>query len=326
MVKCFDNFIGIRGVCDSNPPKSGLYINDLEGINLDLAAKIANINDKTGLELIKRKINFGTELALDDLRAYVRPFLNISHVIGNYSAGKNIPKSYMTPMEGWRGAKVRLVGKNGFEALRINKIGLTTKNEGTATIKVIDGTAETQIHKLELIKETETELELNYVSKTDSVFILVDTTELNVANGVFGAQKASGCNCKGGGGHSTSFSGNNIEITGWNGSSRDPRNYGLTISASTVCSLEEILCSLKDDIKYIVLYKTGIELVKEWLNSRRINEYTTMGADQAAFLLQNWTVEYENKYKVFGENVRDLIQKTGGVCVKCKGVGYGYQI
>ena len=326
-MKCFENFIGIRTDCNFVPSTSGLYINDLEGINLETAAKIANINDSTGYELMKRKIKFGTELAINDLRTYTSPYININYILNKYSSGRNVPNSWLAPADAWRGAKVRLINKKGMEGLRIESIRVLAKESGSIKIKIIDGTENVRIINVDVTGGVEEEVQIGYVSYTDNVYILADNSNFSMSNGTFGTQTSRGCGCKGGGGGTgISYSGQNIEIVGWNGQGRDARNFGITINASTICSTEEILCSLKEDIKYIVLYKTGLELVKEWLQSRRINEYTTLGADQAAFLLQNWETEYQMRYKVFGENVKDLLSRIGGACVRCKGTGYAYQV
>ena len=61
MASCFDNLIGINGVCDAVIPSSGLYINSLTGINIDAVNSIHDSEYISGIDLIKEKIKYSTE-------------------------------------------------------------------------------------------------------------------------------------------------------------------------------------------------------------------------------------------------------------------------
>jgi hypothetical protein len=65
MIDCFPtkNYIGIRGDCDGETPESGLYINDLAGITLKLAASSATEEDVRGIDMLRRLETLAIDLA-----------------------------------------------------------------------------------------------------------------------------------------------------------------------------------------------------------------------------------------------------------------------
>ena len=64
---CFgDNYIGVRGLCDDEIPDSGLYIDDLPGINLKSAALAADTSTVKGSELLEKSISQAIRVAAMD--------------------------------------------------------------------------------------------------------------------------------------------------------------------------------------------------------------------------------------------------------------------
>ena len=72
-MSCWNNVIGIRGLCDpAVEPISGLYINDLTGISLADLDSGVNEEDKTAYTLIQRKIDQAANMLKAESLAYLQ--------------------------------------------------------------------------------------------------------------------------------------------------------------------------------------------------------------------------------------------------------------
>lgn len=351
---CFENYIGIASCIPDQPiPKSRLYINDLEGITNNLGAAIVSGEDVSGLNLMRKKIDFATGLVIEDLRAYIAPYFSIETVIDSFTAGLN-DGNYLNyaPLE--RGLRIRKT-KTNLQTLRLINLRIMVSDtvEGKV-IKIIDGNLVTE-YEVDLVAGEEYNLHLDYIARNDVVRIVMDNSDVRVNDGGFFESK-SGCNCSClytgsyahlpymtpypfskdplyGGGYglpTKSYSGpirnTDVEVMGWNGTEKEKRNFGMSVDVSIECSLDSLACALSNHLRYVLLYKAGVEIVKEWALSDRINQYTTLDLDKAMFLSQRWEAEYDKRYKLVGASLQKVMRTMNDVCVTCKGLGYQYQI
>ena len=65
---CYEDFIGIRSACTPTTPKSGLYIEDLPGIDVKRAANMAS--DLNGVALIEKCIRVACDQTTEDILNY----------------------------------------------------------------------------------------------------------------------------------------------------------------------------------------------------------------------------------------------------------------
>ena len=75
---CLENFIGVR--CLTTNPKSGLWINDLPGINLGYAADIVDRGGMSGLQFLQEKIDFATKAIIQEIAGYSNSFFKINSI------------------------------------------------------------------------------------------------------------------------------------------------------------------------------------------------------------------------------------------------------
>ena len=82
---CLEDFIGVK--CLTTNPKSGLWINDLPGINLRYAADIVDSDGSSGLQFLKDKIDYATKLVVQELNAIALPYFRLNGLVDQIEAG-----------------------------------------------------------------------------------------------------------------------------------------------------------------------------------------------------------------------------------------------
>lgn len=330
-LSCLDNIIGISPTCVSAnfpAPRSGLYVTDLEGITVALASKIVSGEDVNGVNLLKKKIDFAVGLVWDDMYLYLKDYFKINEYLNFITAGNFTPNRFLSPFNAYRGLQIKKIKRDSrmVTIKRVKILSGTTLNN--VELRIIDGTYQTSI-PVNLIAGQILEVELNYKAIFDEVYITLDNALISVSEGTIDENNSKGgCGCRNT--YTTVKSPNSpetgIQVLGWSGAATDNKSYGLSVDIEMKCEIEKFACTIADSLKYILLYKAGIEIVKEWMHSNRVTQATTVDVDQAVYLLDSWQKIYDSKYKTFVDRIRPLINSLGDPCVECKGVSYVYQI
>lgn len=79
--------------------------------------------------------------------------------------------------------------------------------------------------------------------------------------------------------------------------------FGLTGVFSIACKFDNIVCSNKDAFAYPLWYLLGAELMLERLASSRINEWTTIGKEDAANLYKDFYAEFDRSLNQITESI-----------------------
>ena len=104
-MECLNNLVGIR--CVNGPaPTSGLYIDDLEGINIRTASQIADSGYSSGLDLLTKKLSFAQKAIVNDIQGAFLPYFRINTLIEELKIGK-FKTNYLTPSANARGIKFK---------------------------------------------------------------------------------------------------------------------------------------------------------------------------------------------------------------------------
>lgn len=321
---CLDNFIGIlNDCCNIEAPKSGLYINDLEGISSEMASKIADSENNSGLNLMRKKIDFATGLVIDDLRQYLMPRFRVDTVIDTLKAGI-FSTNYMSVAQLERGLHIMKTRTN-LQRLKVLSLNILTKTTiNHKLIKILDGPKVTYYYA-DLVANKITTLQLNYVAYSDEIYILMDNSDVEVNDGIFYSRLNIGnCNCSRETRRNNYSNTTDLIVYGWNGIEDEDRTFGMEVRLTVECDLNLLVCSLGTHLRYLMLYRSGIELVKEWLTSPRLNEFTLLHADHVGFLLDSWKEEYDRRYKTLIQTIPSLIKSLDDPCISCRGLQYTY--
>jgi hypothetical protein len=308
---CLDNYVGVR--CLTPDPRSGYYINDLEGLNLRYAADIADSDYVSGLEFLRSKIAFATDLVLSDLLTYTLPFFRINSIIDELSAG-NYKTNFLTPNPSDRGFDIK-VRNSRLLRIRVRKVEIRIQETNTSSSIIINDGNDSTSFPFTTDSNGIAEIFPDYLSKTDRIFVTLNDTSLNVLD----TEIKSGCGC-------SSKSGRYLYVSGWNGTGNSSSSYGLSLDLNAECSLDEIGCILAPRLGLPILYRSGIEVVKEAITTDRLNSITLLDSDKGEFLLESFSKEYDKSLKALIESIPNLFRRIDDCCVVCNQSRYGVTI
>lgn len=302
---CLNNIIGVRCLTGSENPLSNHFINDLEGLNLRYAAAITD-EQSSGLLFLKSKIDFATSLVLADLSAFLMPYFRANSIMDEIRVGEwgttNLAPAGV-PVQ--RGVKIR-VKKSRLMRIRVQTINIKMAQTNTAgTLVITDGTETTNVLFTTDGAGAAT-LNLAYLSSTNEVAITIDNNTFGMNNTVV----KNGCNC------STKNS-EFLTANGWNGSSFVGSTYGLQVQANGECSLDDMGCILGVKLALPILYRSGLEIVKEAKTTDRLNSLTLLDDEKAQFMFAEFTAQYDKQMKNLMATIPELMKRVDDCCVVC---------
>ncbi len=300
---CLNNIVGVK--CSGGPsPLSGLYVEDLEGINLKTASDIADVRYHSGLDLILKKLSFAQKEVVTDIQAAFLPYFRINTLIEEFKIGQ-FKTSFAIASPNERGAKFK-TRNSRLMRIRIKTIEVQIQEpDTTSTILIKDGETTTPIEFTSDAMGNAT-IQANYLSKTNEVFVVIE--DINVTPKQ--TQLKPGCNCYN---KTSEF----LIGWGWNNGATSTSTFGLVIQAVAECDNEELVCLMSSKIGFLILYKTGIQIVKEWIVSDRLNPVTIIDDGTEEFLLDEFERKYKQHKKTFVESVPRFMSTIDEVCVVC---------
>lgn len=311
---CLNNVVGLRGFCDDVTPD--LWVNDIAGISLKMAASIANDEQKnfSGLwdEIYTRSL---TRLEADVI-VRMQQFMTTNLIIDQETTGyyKNDFDTISSTNE-YKGVAIKVFGSNSTK-ITINSVRLRLENvtNTSGNIYVFDyndgrtldtisftasnGINDIQINKSYFAKGQKKRIFIAYDSNiADAISSnTVSQWDANRFASVRGAKIGIG----------TSIVEDNITFDG--------ETYGMVLDFSVGCSVEPFICSHRDLFKTPLWYLLGAEMMNERLISNRINQFTMLNAEQAASLHE----DLEEKYTTLIDTVLDNIDPDSDtLCFTC---------
>lgn len=300
---CLNNVVGVR--CLGGPsPLSGLYVEDLEGINLKTASDIADVRYTSGLDLISKKLSFAQKAVVNDIQAALLPYFRVNTLIEELKIG-HFKTTYSTPSPNERGVKFK-TRNSRLMKIRIKKIEIELQEANTTSIVSIkDGIDQTDF-EFTTDANGKAVLSPEYFSKTNEVFVVIADGNVTPKH----TQIKPGCNCYN---KTSEF----LIGWGWNNGSQASSTFGLVVQALAECDNEEIVCLMSSKLGFPILYKTGIEIVKEWIVSDRLNPVTIIDDGTEEFLLEEFESQYKKQLKTLVESVPRFMSTIDEVCVVC---------
>lgn len=320
--ECLQNFIGITRDCNNmglGASKSFLYLTDLEGLDIEVIADFVT-NDATAQHLIERKIEFAINMVFEDLDLYIQPYFSFNKVIEKQSKG-SWSTEIIPPEPLNRGLHIKKHLK-GFLKYTVEKLKILCNNTVSTTLTIKDGIY-TKTYPVDLVAGQIIEVFLDYNIIFDDCYITLDNTTLEMYKVNLHDHIHSGCySC----GHSESHKTHYLDVHGFDSLVDTTYTFGMSVELNTQCDFEVLRCTLAHRFKTLFYYRAGIELVKHWIHSPRVNETTILNIDHGHYLIQEWSSEYDKKFKVAVNSIRELMKSFSDICVICNQTGYYYQI
>lgn len=328
--ECLQNFIGITRDCNNmglGKSTSDLYVTDLEGLDVEVIADFTS-NDATAQKLIERKIEFAINMVFEDLDFYIQPYFSTHKIVDKVIKGTWTTEVLpISPIR--RGLHVKK-NQRGFIKNTIEKVRiLSHTTQVGAILRITDGIYQTD-YVINLVADQILEVLLNYDMIFDECYITLDNTSLEMYKvNLQSNTHNSHCSSCGHGNYNDSYRKTPKEgvlVTGWDGLQDHECSFGMYVEILSQCDFDVLKCSLANRFKTLFLYRVGIELCKQWIHSPRVNETTVLNVDHGYFLIQEWGLEYDKKFKVAVNGIRAVMKSFEDICITCNEAGYKYQI
>jgi len=330
-MKCFDEIlngdkyiIGLRGypaLTDLSVPLSGLFINDIPGITLKVAAAVNNEEQQTGLELIKQILRTSTLLVVDDLRSKIMPQYNFNNIlfadnIGRYTTGYHLSSADN------KGMQISSYASD-YARVFIQQIDIKL-NTGGAFNVIIDDDGIINTYPVSIVAGVKYSLYPNYLCENKKVKIYLDTggSVVEYAKGYLSKLDCD-CDCD----YDCCDSNRNVllNIKGWNGTDEDGYFYGISPYLSLQCEEQLFICRMLNRMYFLFWYRAGVEFLNEVINSKRLNPMCLMAKEQATELRDYLRLEYDEKFETFIQSLKQFLDNNKDVCLNCYGNTYVQQ-
>lgn len=316
---CYQNFILCRQSCEdlSILPKSGLYIDELEGITIERLASISNEAQQKGIDLLHNKVILAIrkleDLVIAKLGAYGL-YMPLFQKIGNYCT---IGKGSAGASADFRGVQItRYPEAAYFASFYIDTIFLRPKTtKAGVSIEVRDMDSNVLLsYTVDLVADKLVQLKVGQeIAQTQFVIGISDAdVEMYSGECVITASCCSGQAVKN----------NYFRINGWNGTDESRASYGIALSGYLKCSKTALMCAILEPIKMAVFYQTGAEILKEQKSTRRNNVVTLhFPKEELKSQIQEWEFEAD---KILTDILPALIpqlKEQDKFCILCQAQG-----
>ena len=322
-LNCLKDHIGVEG-CTSTTPNSGIYVNQLPGIELKLLDRLAN----------EQQVNFQgvwddvQERAVRRLRTDIRAFFEnkyrIKTITQNAFMGRVVDTGPTTgAAANYRGIQLELNADtddfvpSNLQVINVQSVDLYFTALAATTIVIYDlDTLERLLNQAvaapTAIGWTTINIYGSYSSRrifigydaTLLAGVLMDTTEMENAT----LSWDEGCDC-----HKVVYDGSyycdncNATLEGASSTIAAPttitegdNSFGLSVRWNVECSYDGFVCNNRELFTTALWYLLGAEVTWERMYSSRLNEFTAFDQEKAQRLNQM----YEAKYR--GGKVDDV--------------------
>lgn len=321
-MECLEGYIGIQG-CGTTAPESGVYINSLPGISIEVAQKIADSEQITFLnawnDITARAIRrFKTDV-VNNLKKRFR--LNIISKFLN--TGRAYDEDTITlAADEWRGRNIEIIGDtpSQLHKMYIEEISIYFLDPGSTTLQIIDEnsnvqytttvTAATAGWKRVYIGQTFDGKLFHlvyYCLNMDSVRTVNPATFDNNCD-TYCTDICDDCDCR-------------IRTTGfyYNGTTEDEteNSYGLSVVFGLRCAYDAIICSNRAEFIESLQMVHGVEFLSERIYSNRVNRYTTIDLQKAKDLRTELDGIYQSSLQAVLDGIRI---DDFDCCIECQWV------
>ena len=288
-VACFGtNFIGIKGDCDGQTPTSGLYINDLTGVDLCTASMVANDEFETGVALLRNLEQTAIRLTCKHFFDKLSKYYNYSFMSSLRTVGRHYDDFEANTYLGEKGYEVEFISSDDLQEMFVDYVEVNVNANYTAIpYRIIDGVNITT-GTTDLTAGVN-RVRLEYTAKMRKIQIVFDIStisELPISSyGSYCGQCAGECSQH----VSTCFTTRNIQKLNTETSFTYGGNAAaMTIAVQCRCSEDNLACKFKSKLETAIWYHMGALLMDEVIHSKLPNPLVRNLEDSARELYVKW--------------------------------------
>jgi hypothetical protein len=299
---CLDNYIGIRGECQT----ATIYIDDLPGINIVNAADITNNALLRPLDLVNKAFNLAQKEVLVDMFAMLE--MNYNAIIDDHSY--STAGAYRFIGEDTKPGYIHIFQKQNDKFINLHVFGFEiisdraiTKDfiitDGYGKIEIVTVDLEIGLNEIPLDKFTNSEfIKITFDLSDFKVGIqerfCVDDTYHSHCNPCQRSMSC-GCDCA-------------YVVTSHS-------NLGFNLCVRCEADECKMLKYLVKEIELPLLYKTGINYLLEVKMTERINEYTLNKIEDIEELLTYWMGGFNNESQtgvssIYKQHLKNSVTKV----------------
>ena len=321
MSSCFKSpYLGIRGGC--RLPLSGLYINDLTGIEF---ATIAGVS-KDEILRAEDMLTILEKQAYIDVKQSVESLIykdNLFQSVINHDCLTISPDKYVSIEDKNFGLRFERCSNDKFIGACINSITLYSKESYKTTIRIINGSEESE--REVFIKEGRNRIDLNLTIHDDEVLIYLYTCGYQV-----GIYNSDNCECRCKENPNSCYKVYPIESNGvW---FSDISQFRMGYDLTCTCDLDYLHCILLKDYANAIRLRTGILIMREILAGTNANPIIYNKQESAKSILSRWEgtpdpqTGFDNKseYAIAINNIyqraKTFIGSINSQCIICNSI------
>lgn len=329
ILPCFENIINIRGLCENEDSKSGLYANDID-INRDFLEAIITRQFSGPLDFHERKLAFAIKQVVDQVLTFMQPNFRTNTLLESFRIGQHQDNLSIVAGDAnfLKGINVDLWNCNSYLDFFLQEISLQLTVTGNVDVKIYDliqgkllNTITVACVANEMVKAYP-QLTIKSDRQKLNLFIGYDST--GISSNTTTLRSSAGCtSCN------TSAINNPYEhiaaVKIDTGASKVKNNLramsetgGLSIVHSLSCNHESWLCSFSKIIAMPILYRYGIEVMEFALNvspNDRINTTLNINTDE----IKSRRDTYQRWYnESFADKIQNIKTPSDKECFTCR--------
>jgi len=306
---CFDNYIGVRGDCDeTRSPSSALYIDDLPGITLARAARIADAEQSTGVKVAKAAIDRAIKKTQRVLVNEMLDVVTFNAITFSKRASKFVSGSYGSATTEDSGMELELCSSCRLVEMYIPEVRVNLQEAGDHTLKIIEGSKTTE-YQFTALAERSVCVITNYRPTTSIIQILIESgvkpNKSTLNSGCFNCPDVI-CECSQDAGVKIKGVGGSVGLT-----------YGVQPLVNLECSEDKFFCEIKHIVSHAVLYYSGVEFMSEAIATDRVNDFSEYGLDEARDQRDRWESEASAEVKRIVKKLPNYLTSIDSCCIQC---------
>jgi hypothetical protein len=338
---CFKGYIGLRG-CNSIEPASGMYINDLEGINLENIERISDGDQLTYVNVWRDVENRGLRKFTNLITAYFRTKYRIKKLLDRYYFGQYKQETTTAPAAELRGIEIKLnpdqtdAEISPFITFQFTHLQFWATADATIDFKIIDLESRDELwaESIDVVANKWNDINAQFTAPalqfTRRIGFVYDATTVTSADTFLSQDTGSddccdggwvcGCGCNLSGCCDAKIRGIRIDAGTLYETYAVNNTFALRGFSSLRCSYDGLLCANRDLFAVALWYYLGAEMMRERMHSSRINKFTTVDRNKAKELKE----AFDEVWQMEMEVVVDAIDLNAeNCCIECTPlVGY----
>lgn len=319
--ECLKDLIGMHARCNAGKPapKTGLYVDDLPGINFEVMTHIADrdVNETADVifdRLYDVAIREMTVEIIDQLATNAQ--LTVESDLHAVHIGWLDRSIYHPTANLMRGIRLRKKMLNApMQRICIDTVSVLTNSTGTATITIYEKDKAVFSGSATVLPGDTAIIEVGIISDSTDIKILMPNNQLATADTLVTERSNLSSRCCGGCDY---MNDRYLEIDGWNGAGNDPKTFGLSADVRICCDASKLFCTMSATFGMALRYKMGAKIAEFARFSTRVNS-SVNNPEYWQALEERFSENYQKHLGVLVETTKGKIRTYDKTCVNCTG-------